>query len=411
MKKFIAIAMFLSLLSILILACATTSSSQKTEAQSQANTEAQQARKDSLDMQVKIELSLGMEYYKNGQYTDAIPHFKKIINELAPEETRAWKYLADSYFRLDMPDSAFDTYKAGIEKFPEMSYLHRGIALLYQKKAAAGEKSFLDSALVEYETAFELDDKEAFSAAQIGLILLSRGMLDSSIVWFENSAKADSNQVEIWEKLAELFSVRGNWNGVRRAYENLVRIDPENTDYALSLGRAQANTGEYENAVATIEAYIEANPNDYKGYRYMGLIHSAKGKYVLKAEKLAPDNVKLLLDIADTYVDMKSFGSASKYLRKARAIDPKSCRAIVTEGNICVGRARNKVPEEGVGVEDKLRFECCYQIYRRAVSQRCDIWADVARMKLKYLDQFMPTAQEKKEFFFIHPELKGKICE
>jgi hypothetical protein len=32
-------------------------------------------------------------------------------------------------------------------------------------------------------------------------------------------------------------------------------------------------------------------------------------------------------------------------------------------------------------------------------------------MKMDYLKQFLPTDQERKEFFFIHPELQGKICE
>ncbi len=417
MKKILAVAMFLSILTILMLACATTTSTANADASEQAIKEAEQARIDSLDYAIKIELSLGLEYHKNAQYTDAIPHFKKIIYELDPSEQRAWKYLADSYFRLDHPDSAFAAYTEGIEKFPDMSYLHRGLAILYQKMASEGEVEYMDSALAEYCTACRLDENEAYSAAQIGLILLSRGNLDSSQVWFEISAKADSNQIDIWEKLADIYMVRGNWEGVRKAYKNLTRIDPENTEYALNHGRAQANTGDYENAIATLNAYIESNPDDFKGYKYMGLVHSASGKYSLaqksfvKAEDIAPDNIKLLLDIADTYIDMKQLSSANKYLRKARAIDPNSCQAIVVEGNICVAKMRGEVSDEGVGVRDKLRFECCRDIYCRAASRGCERWSDVARMKMKYLDQFMPTAQEKKEFYFINPELKGKICE
>jgi len=417
MKKILAVAIFLSIFMILMLACATTISTADVAAAEQAGKEAEQARSDSLDRAIKIELSLGLEYHKNAQYHDAIPHFKKIIDELDPSEQRAWKYLADSYFRMDQPDSAFAAYTEGIEKFPDMSYLHRGLAILYQKMASEGEVEYMDSALAEYCTACNLDESEAYSAAQIAIILLSRGDLDSSQIWFEVSAKADSNQIDIWEKLVDIHMVRGNWEGVREAYEHLVRIDPQNTEYALNLGRAQANTGEYENAVATLNAYIESNPDDFKGYQFMGLVHSASGKYSLaqesffKAEDIAPDNIKLLLDIADTYIDMKKLSSANKYLRKARAIDPNSCQAIVVEGNICVARMRGEVPEEGVGVKDKLRFECCRDIYCRAANRGCERWSDVSRMKMKYLDQFMPTAQEKKEFYFIHPELKGKICE
>ena len=149
----------------------------------------------------------------------------------------------------------------------------------------------------------------------------------------------------------------------------------------------------------------------------MGFIRSANKDYsgavdaFKKAEKLASDNEDLLLDIANTYVDMDRLGSARQYLQKARRIDPQSCKGIIIEGNICVEQTRTEVSEEGVGVRDKLKFKCCRDIYRRAVCKRCGKWADVARLKIDYLDQFMPTAQEEKEFYFINPEMEGKICQ
>jgi len=410
LKKFFAILLIVVVAVSLGIACAV--SSEDTSAiDDDALRAAEQARKDSLEREVNIALSLGLEYYKNGQYADAIPHFKRIIFELDPEENRAWKYLADSYLRLDQPDSAFAVYSEGIQKFPEISYLHRGLGILYQKM------EMMDSAMVEYRLACELDPKEAYSAAQIGRIYLSCAQLDSSIEWFEKSTVADSNDIAVWERLAELYMVRANWEGVREAYRNLSRVDPENAEYLLNFGRALANTGEYEKAVSTLESYIESNPKDYRGFHYMALVHAANKKYDLaqdafsKGEELDPSNVKLLLDRADTYVDMKSYSSARKYLNKARAIDPNSCQAIIVDGNLCLGKARDAVPEDGLGVKEKLQFECCYNIYRGAVKSECEHWAQVARVKLNYLEKYLPTATEKKEFFFIHPELEGKICD
>jgi len=381
---------------------------------------ADQARRDSLDYEIKKSLSLGLEYYKNEQYVDAIPHFRRIINELDPDEERAWKYLADSYLRLGIPDSALAVYEQGIEKFPEKSYLYRGCGLVYQQRASDNQEfqvAFLDSAKTYYIKSFTLDKTDAFSSAQIARIFLSRTQLDSAIVWFEHSSEADSGDIDVWEKLADLYMIRGNWEGVRQAYSNLHRIDATNSDYALNLGRALANTGDYENAVATLNQFIESNPDDVKGYQYMGLVHAAKCHYsnamesFAKAEKLDPKNVKLLLDMADIYVDMKQYGSADTYLSKARRIEPNNCQAIVVEGNICVGRARACVPEEGIGVRDKLNFECCYNIYKSARRADCERWANTAKVKMDYLKQYLPSEQEKNEFYFIHPELKDKICQ
>ncbi len=381
----------------------------------------EQVRQDSIMTYEKNKaLSLGLEYYKNQQYRDAIPYFRRIIEEIDPGEERGWKYLADSYLRLDLPDSAMAVYEQGLEKFPDRGYLHRGCALVCQKRASqdpSAQDEQLEKALVEYKLACDLDTTDAFSAEQIGRIYLSRALLDSAIVWFEFSVLADPDNIDVWEKLADLYLIRGNWEGVREAYSNLRRIDPNNADYKLSLGRAQANTGDYENAVSTLKDYIQDNPDSAKGYQYMGLIHAANKKYsdamnaFAEAEKIDPQNAKLLLDMADIYVDMGQYGNAESYLAKARRIESNSCQAIVVEGNICVGRARASVPEEGIGVREELSFECCYEIYRRARRSDCEKWANAAKVKMDYLDQYLPTEQEKSEFFFIHPELKGKICQ
>lgn len=378
------------------------------------------AKQDSLDFEKRKALSLGLEYYKNQQYGDAIPYFRRIIEEIDPDEERGWKYLADSYLRMGQPDSAMAIYLNGIEKFPDRGYLYRGCALVLQTRATEtpdAQQELLQDALDQYKTACTLDESDGFSAEQIGRIYLSQALLDSAIIWFEVSTQADPENKDVWEKLADLYMIRGNWEGVRTAYQNLTRIDPSNADYELNLGRAQANTGDYENAVATLNKYIANNPQDVRGYRYMGLVHAAERKYseamkaFSEAEKLDPQDVKLLLDMADIYVDMGQFGNAATYLNKARRIEPNNCQAIVVEGNICVGRARADVPEEGIGVREKLRFECCYEIYRKARRADCERWANAAKVKMDYIQQYLPSEQEKNEFYFIHPELKGKICQ
>lgn len=405
---------------LIVVGCATTGDSES--AKEGVTLEPKKSvNKDSLDFEIKKALSLGMEYYKNSQYSDAIPYFRKVVENLDPENELAWKYLADSYFRLNEPDSAFAVYGGAIAKFPKIAYLHRGKAVLYQKRAAesdTGKDKWLDSALAEYKIAYSLEPtKESFSATQIGRIFLSRAQLDSSIFWFEVSTRADSNDVDIWSRLVELYLVRNNWQGLRDAYRNLHRIDPENPEYTLNYARALANTGDSENAFTTLKKYIEMNPDDYRGYQYMALIQCAKCEYreaiktFSEAEKRASDNVKLLLDIAETYILMKQYDNAERYMNRVRRYEPNNYQATIIEGDICFGRVKENVPAEGLGVCDKLKFECCYQIYKRVDRSDAEVWQLVAKSKLDYVKQYLPTDQEKKEFYFIHPELEGKICD
>ena len=403
--------------------------------QQQANVpQEQQPQVDSTEIkqQVKMYLSLGWTNYKNKDYKSAIKNFKKVL-ELDPQNEKAYKFLSDSYLRMEDTtyiDTALAMYNTAIEKFPNTGYYYAGRGYIYQKlgdrfdelaqntqdttlaaQYEAKADSFEDLAMKDFYKATSLDSTDAASAAALGTIWLRRGKLDSAMVWLEKSVRADPEQVAIWKILAKLYVARNMYEKAAEAYEHLAKLEPSEPEHELKHGQYLAKSGKFSEAVEILQKYIEKNPQDYRGYQYMGLALAADGKYkealeqLKKAEKINPNSVKLMCDIASTYIDMKKYSLAQRYINKAKKIDPSYGYIYIVEGDIYQQKAMDKVPPSGeVNMEIKCMFLKATKIYKKAL--RDPNWAGIAKSKINYLKPYLPTKEEIAAYKFI----EGKSC-
>ncbi len=377
-------------------------------------------------------LSLGWENYKNQDYERAIEHFKKVL-ELDPQNEKAYKFLTDAYLRhpdTTYIDTALNLYCDAIEKFPENAYYYCGRGYIYQKMSDAYDNmafqlqdsaetermqqsadSLEKLAMADFRKACQKDEKDAVSAGALGRIWLRNGKLDSAMVWFEKSVMADSNQVEIWNTLAKLYVARSMYQKAANAYKHLSRLEPDQPEHQLKMGQYLAKSGEFDQATNILQQYIENNPDDYRGYQYMGLALAADGKFrealstLQKAEKINPNSVKLMCDIASTYIDMKKYISANGYIDKAKSLDASFGYIYIVEGDLYQQQAMDKVPPSGeLNMEIRCQFLKASRIYKKAF--RDPSWSGIAQSKVNYLKPYIPSKEEIAAYKFI----EGKPC-
>ncbi len=417
---------FFAFFALAIYSCAPTQQAQEPVGQKPAVDSTQ------IKQKVNMYLSFGYENYKNKDYTRAIEQFRKVL-ELDPQNEKAFKYLADACLRhpdTTYIDTALALYKEAIKKFPQNSYFYSGLGYVYERMAlrldavadtlsdsaaaaamSAQADSLQELALRNFSKAFELSGRDASSAAAIGRIWLRRHNFDEAMRWFEKSVAIDSNQTAIWEVLAKLYILKDKNEDAAEAYRQLHRLVPDEPEYLLKMGQYYAKSGRFAEATDILEKYIAANPNDFRGYQYMGLALAADGKYkealakFKKAEELNPKSVKLMCDIAATYKDMKRYSSAQSYIAKAKKIDPSYGYIYIVEGDIIQQQAMDKVPPSGeLNMEIKCQFLKASKIFRKAL--RDPNWSDFARSKLDYLKPYLPTKEEIAAYKFI----EGKSC-
>ncbi len=426
--RFLAIFIFL-----LFMACAVFVSCVPQTATTATTIPAEEPQIDNeeLQQQIKMYLSLGFENYKNKQYDRAIEHFRKVL-ELDPQNEKAFKYLSDSYLRY--PDSTYiDTalsfYNEAIANFPENAQYYAGLGYVYKKIAGKYENiadttndsskmtechhisdSLEELARQNFVMAITYNKEDATSASALGTIWLRNGKLDSSRVWFEYCVDIDSNRVEAWKILAKIYMVRNMNEEAAVAYSHLARLVPEEPEYLLRMGQFYAKTGKFQEAVEILQQYIDAHPNDYRGYQYMGLALAADGKYsealeqLKKAKDLNPDceicMAKIMCDIASLYKDMKKYSSAETYIAKAKSHDSSYGYIYIVEGEIIQQRAMAQVPESfELNMEIKCQFLKANRVYRKAF--RDPDWLGIAQSKIDYLKPYIPTGEEIASYKFI----------
>ena len=385
-----------------------------------------------VNLEIRKHLSFGIEYYKNKQYDDAIRNFKKVL-EIDPVNELGYKYLADSYLRhpdTTYIDSAQVLYETATKQFPTNPYFFSGLGYIYQKIVSRLEgeiedadstireklthqiDNFCNKALVNFQRAVALDANDYTSINAIGSIFLRQSKLDSAMIRYEKSVIVDSNQAYIWDILSKIYIAHNKNEDAMKAFGNLVRLLPEEPDYLLKFGQYCAKCGKFHRSLSILDEYIKTNPDDYRGYQYLGLVKAVNKEFkealtqFKKAEELNVNSVKLLCDIANTYKDMKRYNSARNYISKAKKIDPNFGYIYIVEGDIIYSQAMDKVPESGeVNMEVKCTFLKASRVYRQVINN--PDWGGMARSKLDFIKPYLPSREEIKQYKF----MGGTACD
>ncbi len=346
--------------------------------------------------QINMKMSFAQEYYKNKEYTEAIPLYREVIETLDPENHTAYKYLAYSYLKQDDPtmvDSALKVFHTAAQKYPDKSFPFSGLGYVFITTAE------YDSAKFYYAEAVKRDSNDDKNILSLARLQVKDGELDEAVTYLESGTKVNPDNQEIWELLGNLYDVRKNNEGLVLVYDNLVRIAPDNPEFLLELGQAYARIGEDAKAEEMLQTYIDKNPSDWMGYNYLGKVKTLQAKYneaielFSKAIELNPDNPKIHCDQAQAYVESGKLSSASSCLANARKIDKGYGYANIVEGDIISKQAYNKVSPAGeLDYCAKETFQKAYNTYKRVIND--ERWGNVARARMKTIKDYIPTSEE-----------------
>ncbi len=339
--------------------------------------------------------SFGYEYYKNKNYTAAIPYLWKVfINDSTKYARMAIGKLADSYFNLQQADSTFIACYRGLEKYPDYVMLHYYAGFLQDNLGNA------ECAIPHYEALVAENPEGEEYLEKLAFLYYKKGNEKAIEVQTQltNLAPTNSKYANDLALYSEYFYGAG---GGLEAFKNAWENDPGNMDFAFKYGKAAYEAGEYRAALMPLNKVIDNNPKNIKAHEIIALCDESLEQYshaiaeYKKIVEIEPDNAEIMCSIANDYKFLNQFQNGKYWVNKALQAKPGFGLAYIIMAEIyesAVTYCQNK-DQRKRKYDDGLVYEKAMNEYQKA-SKDPNYKSDANR-RINNLKPYLPTDEEK----------------
>lgn len=251
-------------------------------------------------------IALGEALLAAGQLEEALAALKDAA-ERFPAEARVQFHLGQVCFQLGQMAEARAALEKSVESDPSAAYPRYVLAAVCTKlgdrEAAARHREVFRQRKeadqqAERERLKSRDDlatvRQAVSVFRTtaGKVYAKAGMSDRAVACWSEAAAIDSHNLPAREQLAEQAMQQGNLAEAARWFAELCALAPTRASYAVCLGVARAQLGEFEEAEAAFQAAIQAAPGQAAGYLALAQLYLRSGRKLDAARTLVATAVE-----------------------------------------------------------------------------------------------------------------------
>ncbi len=340
--------------------------------------------------------SFGYENYKNKQFDRA----KKYLWVVAQIDTidkfpSVYRYLGDSYFKLNNVDSAQVVFEIGAKKHPEDAHLHRMIGFI------KAQREQVDESIASYQRVIELEPDSKDDWQQLAVLYVKAGQIDEAIAAYDKILELDPDDADAQANRTSLLGSVGDIAGMIEGKEVTRMQDPQNSRVRFELGELYFREGNYEKAIELFQEFLSLSPNDVSAMDFIANSYTNlenHGKAIEQYKQILdvqPDNKRVMALISRSYKDIRQFSSARAYARRALNVDNKFGLGWIALGEAYEASAEKCVDKKDgkVDFNDKLMYEKAAEQYRRAMSDLQ--YRQDAERHLSFLQGVVPTKEDK----------------
>ncbi len=265
---------------------------------------------------------------KNKEFEIAIDSYKKVLN-VNPLNRDVWAKLAtvmQTYFP-DMQDETIDCYEKLLEFDENKAPIYYELGHLYLSK-----EDKINS-ISAFKLATELEPENPFYNNSLAYAYSRAELYEDAIEHYQKAI--DLNPDKEWtsivcQALGALYAeVKGNVDAAVATYQAGLILDPNNYDLYLALGDIYMADYDLDKAIKSYCDAITLNPTDYRGYSKAGIalwekdyLEEALVAYH-KAVELNPENEYVHNNLGILYLDgLMNAEEALEYFEEAIALNP-----------------------------------------------------------------------------------------
>ncbi|OLD57776.1 MAG: hypothetical protein AUI54_01530 [Acidobacteria bacterium 13_1_40CM_2_56_5] len=274
---------------------------------------------------------------EQGQASQAIEEYKKAL-ELDPNNSMIFSEMAESYMRNNRVREAVDTAEKAVRANPDNVEAHKLLSQIYVQ-------------LIGRANAQQPPSPE---------------VINNAIREFEEIVRIDPNERQSFLMLGRLYQIKGDRNKATEIYRKFLGAEPGSEEGVTALAKLQMDAGNNKEAVALLEEFIKGRPDSDVALETLGQAYSDLQEYDKAAEayrrasELDPDDLEIKKSHAQALFLADKFDEAGKLYQDLAAVEP----------------------------DDGLVSLRLGQIYRRQMKY------DLARKNLQKAAQFFPDSVE-----------------
>ncbi len=253
---------------------------------------------------------------------------KELLNQVVnPSPLTQLFRKADEFSEKNQLDQALECMSLAVKSNPKSSKPLREMGRLYLKKGDT------EKALVCFQKATELNRLDIPSFQYLGQITLKMGDPEKATAYFTKALDLSPRNAERAFKVASLLLDIKKLDEAEKIFKTMLKNNPGDIDLYCEVAETCLKYGLYDLAAKTYRAVISADPERQ-------FLAKKVGQALLKAghpteaievfEKSAtkfPNDIELLLDLAQAYLGLNLKMRADQWASRARRLDPKNALA------------------------------------------------------------------------------------
>lgn len=179
---------------------------------------------------------------------------------------------AKALYNSEKYEQAVKIYDELLKNDPNNANLHFLNGAAKQKMAKNQE------ALLEYQTAVELDPKLERAWQQIGFLLSDRMDYTNAENAFRRALEINPNSGASWQGLGQMYLINQDNKNAEEAFRRLIQIEPGNVAAQYNLGVILVGKKDYDGALRAFEGAIKLNPNYPEAHNNLGYVYLNMGQ-------------------------------------------------------------------------------------------------------------------------------------
>ena len=129
-----------------------------------------------------------------------------------------------------------------------------------------------------YQALYRLDPDSWYVHRALGESLSASGQPEKAIAEYEAAIQKQPNNPDLYESLGDEDQKVSRFEGATKAYQQELKLSPENGIALYNLGKIQVETGDPATGVAMLHGAVDAHASAAPTYFYLGLGLSKLGQ-------------------------------------------------------------------------------------------------------------------------------------